>query len=107
MRLTFAYGSDAGGETESAESVVKYLVEFQRGRGVVGDLDAGRQTVKDAIAPQDRVRLGGYQDARLSVAENVVLLQDALAAVEDAYASVSAVEYFVPLINWLTIQLIN
>jgi len=43
------------------------------------------------------MRLGGYQHAGLGVAEDVVLLQDSFAAVEDANAAVSSVEYFVPL----------
>ena len=45
------------------------------------------------------MRLGGYQHAGLGVAEDVVLLQDSFAAVEDANAAVSSVEYFVPLSN--------
>ena len=73
------------------------MIEFQGGRGVVGDLDAGRQTVEDAIASEDGVRLRRYQHAGLRVAEDVVLLQDALAAVEDTNAAVSSVKDFIPL----------
>lgn len=36
-----------------------------------------------------------YQNAGLGVAEYVVLLEDALAAVENANAAVATVEYFI------------
>lgn len=57
----------------TSKPVIKYLVVLKRGGGVVGDLDAGRQPVEDAVAPQHRVRLRGDQHTGLRVAEYVVL----------------------------------
>lgn len=86
------YRLDAARETQAPETVVEYLVELERGGGVVRYLDARRQPVEYAVPSQYRVALGGYQDARLGVPEYVVLLQDALAPVEDADSAVSSVE---------------
>lgn len=54
---------------------------LERGGGVVGDLDAGREPVEDAVAAQHGVALRRDQHAGLRVAEDVVLLQYALKTV--------------------------
>jgi len=43
---------------------------------VVGDLDAGRLAVKDAVVSQHRVTLVADEHARLRVPEDIVLLKD-------------------------------
>lgn len=79
-------------QTQPTEAIVEDLVEFEGGGSVVGYLHTGRQPIEDPVTAQYRMTLGRYQDSSLSVPEDVVLFQDALAAVEDADAAVSAVE---------------
>lgn len=63
----------------TSKPIVEYLVVLQRGGGVVGDLDAGREPVEDAVAAQHGVALRRDQHAGLRVAEDVVLLKHTLA----------------------------
>jgi hypothetical protein len=79
------------------------LVEFQCCRGVVCDLNSGRQTVKNPIPPENRMRLGRDQNSGLSIAENIVLLENSFASIENADATISSVEDFIPL--WVTSSL--
>lgn len=44
-------GLHTTGETEPAEPVVENLIEFERRGGIIGDLDARRQTVEYPISP--------------------------------------------------------
>jgi len=55
--IRFQCGFHSAGKAEAAELVVKHLIVLQRGSGVVGDFDAGRQTVEDAISFQMRMTL--------------------------------------------------
>lgn len=64
----------------TAKSIVEYLVVFERGGSVVGDLDAGREPVEDAVAAQHRVALRRDQHSSLRVAKYIVLFQYTLQA---------------------------
>lgn len=63
-------------QTQTAESIIEYLIKFQGGRGVVRYFDAGCQAVKNPIPPQNRLRLRRYKHARLRIAKYVVLFQN-------------------------------
>lgn len=75
--FTSSRGLNSARQTQTAESIVEYLIELQRGGGVVCYLDAGRQSVEDPVPSQDRLRLRRDQHARLRVAKYVVFLQNA------------------------------
>lgn len=68
------YGLDATRQAQPAEFVVEDLVELQRGRGIVGNLNARRQPIEYPVALQYRMALRRYQHPGLSISENVVLL---------------------------------
>lgn len=84
-------------KTKSTEPIVENLIEFERRRGVIRDLNACRQTVENPIPTQNRMALRRYQNTGLGVAEYIVFFEDALAAVENANAAVATVKYLVPL----------
>lgn len=63
-------------QTQTAESIIEYLIEFQGGGGVVGYFDAGCQAIKNPVPPQNRLRLRRYKHARLRIAKYVVLFQN-------------------------------
>lgn len=53
-------------------------------------------TLEYAVPPQGRVGLGGHQHPRLGIPEDLVLLQQTPALVEDAHAPISPVVDLVP-----------
>lgn len=72
-------------QTQTAESIIEYLIEFQGGGGVVSYFDAGRQAVENPVPPQDRLRLRRYKHARLRVAKYIVLLQNTCIRTRENY----------------------
>ena len=62
----------------TSESVIKYLVMFQRSGGIISNFDARRETVEDTVAAQHRVTLRRDQHARLRVAKYIVLFENTL-----------------------------
>ena len=84
-------------QAQTPKTIVKYLITFQGGGGIIGDFYTGRQPVKNAVPSQYRVTLRRNEHPGLSVPENIVLLQHPLPAVENAYPSVAPVEDLVPL----------
>lgn len=75
-------------QTQTAESIIEYLIEFQGGRGVVSYFDAGCQTIENPVPPQDRLRLCRYKYARLRVAKYIVLLQNTCIETHESHDSV-------------------
>lgn len=88
---------DTAGETKAAETIIENLIEFERGRRVVRDLNTGGQTVEYPVSAQNRVALRRYQNTRLRVTEYVVLLEYTLTAVEYANTTIAPVEYLIAL----------
>jgi hypothetical protein len=74
-RLTFHNRTHSTGQAEAPESVVKDLVTLERGCGIVCDLHARSQPIKNAVATQDGVTLVADKYTGLGVAKYVVLLQ--------------------------------
>jgi len=64
---------------------------LKRGGGIVGYLHARRLAIVNAIPSQDWVGLCRDEYTGLCVAEYIVFLKDALAAVEDADAAITTV----------------
>lgn len=94
---------DTAGQAQPTELVLENLVVLQRGRGIVCDLHAGCLAVVYAIAPQDRMRLRRDEYPGLSVSENVIFLENALATVEDADAAIPAIVDLVPFQRWIRV----
>lgn len=63
-------------QTQTAESIIEYLIEFQGSCSVVSYFNTGCQAVKNPVPPQNRLRLRRYKHARLRIAKYVVLLQN-------------------------------
>lgn len=89
--VAFKYWLDTGGQAYAIKSVVENLIPLQcRGRSVCY-FHAGSLSVEYPVVSDRRMAVVADQDARLSIAEYVVVFQKTPAIVEDAYASVSSV----------------
>lgn len=64
---------------------------FQCRGGVVSDFDAGRESVKDAVASQHRMTLCRDQHARLRVTKYVVLFENTLGGLKHILGTVALV----------------
>lgn len=67
---------DSAGQAQASESVVEYLIVLEGGRRVVCNFDTGGETVENSIPPQYGYALSTNQNSGLSVAENIILLQN-------------------------------
>lgn len=74
--MTFYNGIYSTGKAETSKLVVEDLVSLESCCGIVRDFHAGRQSVEDSVAAEDGIALVADEDTCLSVAENVVLLED-------------------------------
>lgn len=64
-------------QTQTTESIIEYLIAFQRSGSIIGYFNSSCQPVENPVPPQYRMRLRRNEYTCLRIAKYVVLLQDA------------------------------